>query len=119
MDLVRIKDLRVETRIGVTPEERSQPQPVLINVDVLTDLTAAGKSDELEETVDYGEVVTLVMEVARGANSKLLEHLAERIAAAIAPLRGVNGVTVEIGKEQPPLDEDVGRVAVRIERPGP
>ncbi len=116
MDSIIVRDLRVATHVGATEQERDRPQVVLIGIEIATDLRTAGKTDDLAETVDYGRVTADVAALVSGARSALLENLAEKIAAHIAEIPGVNGVTVEIAKESPPIEEEVGSVAVRIER---
>lgn len=116
-DRIRIAGLLLETRIGVPDEERSHPQRVSIDIELLADLAAAGKSDDLADTVDYGRVVTDVAELARNSEVHLLEHLAEKIAASLGTISGVTGVTVEVSKLSPPITEDAGPISVRIERP--
>lgn len=116
MDSIIVRDLRVETRVGATEEERSRPQVVIVGLEVAVDLRRPGQTDDLGDTVDYGSVTSEVAELVRGSSCALLEHLAEKIAAHIAAIAGVNGVTVEIAKDSPPIEEDVGDVAVRIER---
>ncbi|MDP9226569.1 MAG: dihydroneopterin aldolase [Actinomycetota bacterium] len=116
MDRISISDLRVDTRIGVTEEERAEPRTVVIRLDIWADLDRPGISDELGDTVDYHSVTRDVADLVRSTEAKLLEHLAERIAALITGINGVRGITVEVIKESPPISEDVRAVSVRIER---
>jgi dihydroneopterin aldolase len=116
VDRITVRDLRVETRVGVTDEERARPQPVVVDIDIDADLSAAGASDELADTVDYDKVVTEVASLLRNSKSRLLEHLAQQIATEIMRLQGVQAVTVEVSKESPPVSEDVRRIGVRVER---
>lgn len=116
MDHIRVSDLRVKSHVGATDEERSQAQILSIDLDVVTDLRPAGLSDDLADTVDYGLLVGEVARLVEGSNCALLEHLAENIAAHIASIAGVNGVTVEVAKEAPPIEQEVGAVTVRVER---
>jgi len=116
MDRVVIRDLRVPARVGVTDEERGRPQSVLVSIEIGTDLSAAGASDELADTVDYDRVITEVAGLLKNEEAKLLEHLAESIAALVVRFDGVRTVTVEVLKEVPPVAEDVGPVGVCIER---
>ncbi|MFN2525390.1 MAG: dihydroneopterin aldolase [Actinomycetota bacterium] len=115
-DRVVIRDLRVTSRIGVTDAERSEPRPLLINLEVTTDLAPAGRTDDLSETVDYSAVAGAVTELASVGESKLLEHLAHKIADRVLAFAGATAVRVEITKESPPMAEDVRAVAVVIER---
>ena len=116
MDRISIRGLRAVTHIGVPDEERSRPQALLIDLEVLTDLRQAGASDELDDTVDYGALTSRVAELVSRSRVKLLERLAALIAEEIATAKGVTGVSVTVAKETPPLDEDVKGVSVQIER---
>lgn len=116
MDSIVIRDLRVKAHIGVTEEERAAEQLLVIGIDVATDMRPAGVSDDIADTVDYGRITQEVAELVQRSRSALLENLAEQIAAHIAGMPGANGVTVEIAKDAPPIEQDVGSVSVRIER---
>ncbi|HVF52120.1 MAG TPA: dihydroneopterin aldolase [Actinomycetota bacterium] len=117
MDVITIRDLRVETHVGVTKSERARTQTVVISIDIESDLTAPAASDDVADTVDYDKVATQVADLVRSSESSLLEHLAGKIADLVSGYKGVDGVTVEIMKERPPIDEDVGAVVVSLERP--
>jgi dihydroneopterin aldolase len=116
-DVIRIRGLRAKTRIGVTEEERAAEQVVVIDIDIRADLTRPGVTDDLADTIDYDSTITQVVALVRAGERKLLEHLAEEIGRLITRDSGVKGVTVEIAKENLPVDEDVDSVVVRIERP--
>lgn len=116
MDSIIVRDLRVQSRVGVTDEERAQPQNVIIGIEVASDLRTPGMTDDLNDTVDYGRITAEIESLVSSTSSALLENLAEKIAAHIAGMRGVNGVSVEVAKESPPIQQTVGSVAVRIER---
>jgi 7,8-dihydroneopterin aldolase/epimerase/oxygenase len=116
MDVISIRNLRLATHIGVTEEERSEPQWVLVSVELQTDLTAAAKSDDLDDTINYDWATNEIAAIVRSSQSRLLEYLAGKIASRMTKIEQVHGVTVEIAKESPPVDEDVGGIVVRIER---
>lgn len=115
-DSIFVRDLRVETRIGWSVEERASARPVTVTIQLHTDTARAGESDELADTVDYHQVTVDVAALVSGLETKLIEHLAERIAGLCLAFRGVTGVTVEVEKDNPPIEADVGAVAVRIHR---
>lgn len=117
-DRISVRDLRIETRIGVTDEERSLPRTIVVNLDLDTDTSKAGLSDDLSDTVDYSACILAVTELTAAGEFRLLEHLAEQIAAVLVDKKGVITVTVEVVKEAPPIEAEVGSVAVRIERSG-
>lgn len=115
-DRITIAGLSVETRIGVTEKERSRPQEVVIDIEIARDLTAAGASDSLEETIDYDGLVNEVAALARTSECKLLERLASKIADQVADKEGVAGVTVRVGKEHVPVNEEVSSISVSVGR---
>ena len=113
---VSIRDLRVETHIGVTDAERAKSQWVLVSCELETNPQAAAASDDVTDTVDYGVAVEKVAALVRSGERNLLERLASEIADLLMSFIGVDGVTVEVSKEAPPIPEEIGGVAVRIER---
>jgi 7,8-dihydroneopterin aldolase/epimerase/oxygenase len=115
-DLIEIRGLRVLGIIGVNPEERNRQQPFEIDLDLEADLSLAGKSDELAETVDYGLAVGVAERVVRTESHLLLERVAQRIAEELLGLGRIDGVTVTIRKVRPPLPQDVATAAVTITR---
>ncbi|HWC37876.1 MAG TPA: dihydroneopterin aldolase [Acidimicrobiales bacterium] len=115
-DRIEVRGLRVVGTHGLLPEEQSRAQPFEIDIDVDADLTVAGRTDAIEETVDYGEVVLRASSVVTGRSYRLLEALAEGIAEAVLADGRVTSVGVGVRKLRPPLAADVGSVGVRITR---
>jgi dihydroneopterin aldolase len=115
-DLIEIRGLRALGIIGVNPEERNRPQPFELDLDLEADLSLAGKSDELADTVDYGMAVAVAERVVRTERHLLLERVAQRIAEELLALEGIDGVTVTIRKVRPPVPQDVTTAAVTITR---
>jgi dihydroneopterin aldolase len=113
-DAIVIRGLEVETRVGVTPEERARPQVVVVDIDIAADLSRAAASDELAETIDYSAAVSRVAETIAGSETRLLEHLAGKVISVLSRMDGVEDVTVQISKRPPPVAERVEAVAVRI-----
>ena len=81
------------------------------------DLSPAGSSDDLADTVDYGALCSLVERVVVADHVTLLEHLAERVAGAVlgADPR-ITTVTVWLRKLRPPVPQDLATSGVRIAR---
>lgn len=102
---------------GVLPEEQERAQPFEVDVDLSVDLAAAGKSDDLGDTVDYGVVAESVVAVITDERHALLERLAERIATVALADGRVTSATVTVRKLQPPISAEIAHVAVRITRP--
>jgi dihydroneopterin aldolase/2-amino-4-hydroxy-6-hydroxymethyldihydropteridine diphosphokinase len=104
---------------GVLEAERRSAQPFEVDLDIEVDLAAAGDTDDLADTVDYGAVAETVAAVVGGPHADLLEHLAQRIAGAVLALAGprARSVTVSLRKLRPPVPVDLGSAGVRITRP--
>jgi 7,8-dihydroneopterin aldolase/epimerase/oxygenase len=116
-DRIELRGLRVLVRCGVLPFERAQDQPVEIDLDLDTDLAAAGASDDLADTVDYGAVCAVVEQAATAEAVALLERLAERIARAVLDFDGrIASVTVTVRKLRPPVPQQLATSGVRVVR---
>jgi dihydroneopterin aldolase/D-erythro-7,8-dihydroneopterin triphosphate epimerase len=98
MDRIHIRDLAVRCIIGLYPEERVNRQEVQINLTMETDLRAAGHSDAIEDTVDYKAIKRAVLDFAENSSFKLIESLAEGIAALALRDPRVHSVTVTLDK---------------------
>jgi dihydroneopterin aldolase len=102
---------------GVLPEEQARAQPFEVDLDIEADLSAAGASDDLSDTIDYGAVADEVARIVGSEHHALLERLAERIAAAALGHPGALGATVTVTKLRPPIPLDLDGVSVTIHRP--
>jgi dihydroneopterin aldolase len=116
VDRIRISGLRELGVHGVLPEEQVRPQPFEIDVELVVDVTAAGASDDLEDTVDYSAVCEAVSRVVSSEQYRLLERLATRIAEVCRADPRVVSAIVEVRKLHPPVRAMVDYVAVRVER---
>jgi dihydroneopterin aldolase len=115
-DRIELRGLRAMGLIGVLPEERVRAQPFEIDLDVEADLAAPSASDDLADTVDYGELVSRAVAVVTQEQHQLLERVAGRIAEELLAVHGVWGVTVTIRKLRPPLPYDIASTAVTLNR---
>jgi dihydroneopterin aldolase len=115
-DRIEIRGLRALGVVGVLPEERERAQPFEIDFDVEADLSEAGASDALDDTIDYGALVDTAEKVVTKESWLLLERVAERIAEELMRFDRVMAVNVTIRKLRPPLANDVATSAVSIRR---
>ena len=115
-DVIELRGLRVLGTHGALPDERARPQPFEVDLDVEADLGPAGRSDDLADTLDYGELARAVVAVVSGERFTLLERLAERIAEVALADGRVRSVTVAVRKLRPPVPADLATAGVRISR---
>jgi dihydroneopterin aldolase len=118
-DRIELRGLRVLGLIGVLPEEQQRAQPFEIDLDVEADLGGPSTSDDLKDTVDYGELVNRAAAVVSQERHQLLERVAGRIAEEVLAVAGVQGVTVTVRKLRPPLALDIASTAVTLHRRQP
>ena len=98
MDKIYIRDLLLRCIIGVYPEERRERQEVVVNLEILCDLRAAGRSDDLSESIDYKAVKKAILELAEKSRFQLIEALAEGIAEIVLRDPRAKGVVVTVDK---------------------
>ncbi|MDD3518664.1 MAG: dihydroneopterin aldolase [Chromatiales bacterium] len=114
MDIVYIRDLRIDTVIGIYEWERRIRQQVRIDLDMAADIRRAAASDSIDDTLDYKAVAKRVKALADEHQFMLVETLAERIAAMVQEEFGVPWVRVTAGK--PGAVKGAREVGVSIER---
>jgi len=117
-DSIQLRGLRALGTHGVLPEEQQRPQPFEVDVDLQVDLRKAGATDSLADTVDYGAVTAAIAAVVGGPHAALLEHLAERIAAAALASGAphATAVTVWVRKTRPPVPFELASAGVTVHR---
>lgn len=102
---------------GVNPEERELGQRFIVDLELEKDLSAAGLSDDLTQTVNYASAYKLAREVVEGQPCNLIETVAERLATALLSRLSIDGVRVRVRKPWAPVKGSVlDSVAVEIVR---
>jgi dihydroneopterin aldolase len=115
MDRILLEGMSFQGRHGVSPAERERPQEFKVDVEVDTDLSEPGRTDRVEDTVDYRKIRAIAKDVIEGESQKLLEALAGRIAERVLELPRVAAVSVQIAK-RPESMQPIDAAAVRINR---
>ena len=117
MDVISIRNYDVFAYHGVLDEEQRDGQTFYVSVDIEFDCRAAGISDDLNKTVNYAEVASLIEREMTAKSYNLIEACAERLAGEILRVFPVpSAVTVEIHKPNAPIDGRFDDVSVRIRR---
>lgn len=98
MDRIFIRDLALRCIIGIYPEERREKQDIVINVEIHCDLRAAGRSDDLNDTVDYKAIKKAILKLVEESRFLLIESLAENISDIALANDKVQQVVVTIDK---------------------
>ena len=117
MDQIIVEDLQVYAYHGVYPQENEEGQNFYVNVILDTDTRAAGLSDDLGLSTNYGEVCRFLHSFLREHTYKLIETAAERCAEALLlQFSRVRQVTLELKKPEAPVHLPFGSVSVKIVR---
>lgn len=121
MDIIRLTGIRGYGYTGVFPEEQVLGQWFEVDVSLWLDLSPAGQSDRLSDTLDYGAVVKTVQQLIEESKVALLERLASEIADSILyPSHQVGPevqqVQVALTKLTPPIPKFSGKVTIELIR---
>jgi dihydroneopterin aldolase len=108
VDRILLEGMVFHGRHGTLPAERDLGQPFIVDIELRLDLRSAGLSDDLTQSVDYGEVHRRAKEIVEGPPVALSETVAERVAAAILEEHPpVEAVRVKVAKPHVRLDDTV------------
>jgi dihydroneopterin aldolase len=118
MDIVFLRGLRIETTIGIYDWEKAIKQPVILDLEMATDVARGAASDRIEDALDYKAVSKRLKQFVADSRFELVETLAERCAAIIRDEFGVPWVRLTLNKIGAVSDsEGVGVIIERGQRP--
>jgi dihydroneopterin aldolase len=115
--VIQVRGLRALGTHGVLAEEQSRAQPFEVDLDVAVDLSGAALTDDLADTVDYGDLAQSVERVVATERFALIERLAGRIAEVVLGSdERITSATVTVRKLRPPIPVQLDHVAVVVTR---
>ena len=117
MDIVFLRDLRIETTIGIFDWERRTRQTIILDLEMSADVASAAASDHIDDTLNYKAVAKRLIAFVTESEFQLVETLAERCAQIIRNEFGVGWVRLTLNKKGAVRDAtDVGVIIERGER---
>ncbi len=119
MDCLHLTGIRCYGYTGYLPEEQVLGQWFEVDVVLWLDLSAAGKNDAIEDTLDYRSIISNVQQIVKTSKFALVERLASVIAEAILASDGVTQVQVRLTKPNPPIPDFTGQIIVELIRAKP
>jgi dihydroneopterin aldolase len=119
IDEITLTGLRVFGRHGVYEHERRDGQHFIVDTTLYVSAAAAAASDDVADTVHYGEVAQRIAAIVGGEPVNLLETLAQRVADDLLAEFGVRMVAVTVHKPGAPIDLEFSDVSVTIRRSRP
>jgi len=115
-DRIALTGLRTRGHHGVYDFERSQGQEFVVDVTLDIDLAPAAASDDVADTVHYGELADRLVAVVNGEPVRLIETLAARLVTVCLDDRRVVAATVTVHKPQAPIPHEFADVSVTLHR---
>ncbi|WP_020522999.1 dihydroneopterin aldolase [Catelliglobosispora koreensis] len=116
MDQIKLSGLRVWGHHGVFDFERREGQNFVIDVTLFLDLSMAAGSDDVANTVHYGELASALAAVVAGEPVNLIETLASRLIDVCLADKRVAEATVTVHKPQAPIPQTFNDVSVTLHR---
>jgi 7,8-dihydroneopterin aldolase/epimerase/oxygenase len=116
MDTLHINNVLLFGHTGYFPEERKLGVHFRLDLALGLDIAQAAQQDDLQQTVDYSEILQEIQGLVEQAHYLLLERLAEKIAAVILTRHRCAWVRVILTKPHPPLPYGACSVAIEILR---
>jgi dihydroneopterin aldolase len=98
MDIVYIRELEIETIIGIYDWEREHKQVVSLDLEMGTDISVAASTDDIEKALDYKAVAKRLIEFVESSDFYLVETLAEKIASIVIQEYEVPWIKLRVGK---------------------
>jgi len=97
-DCISVRGIRAFGRHGANPGERDVPQPFDVDVQLEVDLERSAHTDSIEDTLDYREVQSIVVDVVSGESYALLERLAQEIARRLLQNERILSASITVAK---------------------
>ncbi len=117
MDRIELTEIRCYGYTGYLPEEQVLGQWFEVDITLWLDLAIAGKSDAIEDTLDYRSVIATVQQLVKTSKFSLIERLATAIAEAILLEERVTQVRVRLSKTAAPIPDFGGIITIELTRP--
>jgi 7,8-dihydroneopterin aldolase/epimerase/oxygenase len=116
MDVIQLTGIRCYGYTGYLPEEQILGQWFEVDLRMSLDLTAAGRSDRIEETLDYRSVILVVKDIIANSKFALVEKLADKIVTTVLAFDLVQQVELKLHKPGAPIPDFGGKITLELTR---
>ncbi|WP_277673969.1 dihydroneopterin aldolase [Piscibacillus halophilus] len=117
MDKILLNRMMFYGYHGLFPEENKLGQRFTVDVELMADLRQAGQTDDMNDSMDYGQVYQVIQRVVEGEAKNLIETVAEKIAQSLFnAFNKLEAVKVHIDKPGPPIPGYYESAGVEIYR---
>jgi 7,8-dihydroneopterin aldolase/epimerase/oxygenase len=117
LDKIILNNMKFYAYHGVLPFENTTGQYFYIDAELFVDISKAGLSDELEDTVDYSVVYGIIKDITENNKFRLIEKLADSISREIlSRYINISEIVVRVRKPDAPIEGEFDWVGVEIKR---
>lgn len=99
MDIIYLRDLRIDTVIGIYDWERRIKQTIILDLEMATDIRKAAQTDSIADTLNYKAVAKRLIDFVGNSNFQLVETLAERVAEVVLSEFHVPWLRLQVNKQ--------------------
>tara|TARA_B100000768_G_scaffold61140_1_gene59220 strand:+ start:1314 stop:1670 length:357 start_codon:yes stop_codon:yes gene_type:complete len=118
MDIVYIRDLRIETIIGIYDWEREVKQEVSFDLDMAADIRRAAQTDDIQYALNYKSIAKRIISFIQASEFLLVERMAEEVANIVRVEFSVPWLRLRVSKPGALRgSQDVGIIIERGEKP--
>lgn len=114
MDTILIRQLKVQTVIGVFPVERQFRQTLLLDLDLATDAARVALTDAMQDALDYAQISTFIQQFAGDHAFHMIETFAQRLSEALIQQFSIHDHVITVYKPGAVLEAET--VGIRIQR---
>ena len=116
MDSIRIKNLKISARHGVYEFEKENDGTFELDLELYLPLLKAGKSDRLEHTINYKDIISTATKAFTEKQYALVEAAAQSVCDRLLNDFKIDKITIRVRKPHAPIDADFDTVEVRLNR---
>ena len=116
MDCIRIKNLKIPARHGVYEFEKEKEGTFELDIELYLPLLKAGESDRLEDTINYEDIISVVIKAFTDKQYALVEAAAQSVCDRLLNDFKIDKITVRVRKPHAPIDADFETVEVQLNR---
>ncbi len=99
MDIIYLRDLRIDTVIGIYAWERRIKQTIILDIEMATDIRKAAQTDSIDDTLNYKAVAKRLIDFVGNSNFQLVETLSERVAEIVLNEFQVPWLRLQVNKQ--------------------
>jgi dihydroneopterin aldolase len=116
MDKIFLNELKIDTIIGIYDWERHTKQTLSFDLEMDWDIAKAAASDDIADTLDYGEVANAVVQFVENNHYQLIERLAEDVAALLLEQFPIPKLKLTLSKPVALHGQNIARIVIKRSR---